>query len=488
MRRLSPPPAPHQIPAAAAPTSRGATAIVLAVAALASACATVQPHSAATLPALTLPAQWSDSAAATATAASSNSAALATWWQHFNDPLLSALVSDALQANTSVASARAALQQARAQREVSAAGLSPQLNASGSAQRSRSATSANTSTSSLFKAGLDASWEPDVFGGNHAAVTASDADARTSAAQLAQTQVSIAAEVALAYLDVRGTQARLGIARDNLASQLETLQLTRWRAQAGLASTLDTEQAQTSADQTRATIPPLETTLAQSRHALAVLTGQTPAALDARLAAVLPLPQPAETLALTLPADTLRQRPDVQAAEAAVQAAAARIDQAQAARLPSFALSGSLGLSALSLGGSTTALAALLGSVSAPLWDGGAGAATVNVRQAQLTQAQEAWRASVLTALQDSEDALVALRQDRERVTYLKSASTAANSAALLARQRYASGLIDFQTVLQTQRTALSTQDSLASAQASVSADHVRLYKALGGGWTPTAQ
>jgi outer membrane protein TolC len=219
-----------------------------------------------------------------------------------------------------------------------------------------------------------------------------------------------------------------------------------------------------------------------------VLTGQTPAALDARLAAVLPLPQPAETLALTLPADTLRQRPDVQAAEAAVQAAAARIDQAQAARLPSFALSGSLGLSALSLGGSTTALAALLGSVSAPLWDGGAGAATVNVRQAQLTQAQEAWRASVLTALQDSEDALVALRQDRERVTYLKSASTAANSAALLARQRYASGLIDFQTVLQTQRTALSTQDSLASAQASVSADHVRLYKALGGGWTPTAQ
>lgn len=486
MRHPSPPTAATSVPAlrpTPPATSRGATAIVLAVAALASACAVVQPHTAATLPVMALPTEWQQASPAP-TAGGPSATPLATWWQHFNDPLLSALVSDALQANTSVAGARAALQQARAQRDVSAAGLSPQVRATGSAQRSASS---NSNASSLFKAGLDASWEPDVFGGNHATVTASEADARASAAQLAQTQVSIAAEVALAYLDVRSAQARLGLSRDNLASQLETLQLTRWREQAGLASRLDTDQAQTAADQTRATLAPLETTLAQSRHALAVLTGQTPAALDARLSAVLPLPQPADTLALTLPADTLRQRPDVQAAEAAVQAAAARIDQAQAARLPSFSLSGSLGLSALSLGGSTTALAALLGSVSAPLWDGGAGAATVNLRQAQLMQAQEAWRASVLTALKDSEDALVALRQDRERVTHLKSATAAAHSAALLARQRYASGLIDFQTVLQTQRTALSTQDSLASAQASVSADHVRLYKALGGGWTPTA-
>jgi outer membrane protein TolC len=176
----------------------------------------------------------------------------------------------------------------------------------------------------------------------------------------------------------------------------------------------------------------------------------------------------------------------VRAAELQVNAAAARVSVADAARYPSFQLSGSVGLSALTLGGLSggAALAsALLGSVSMPIFDGGAASAQVRAQQAALDQARVAWQAAVLTALKDVEDALVALRGDRERLLRLRNAAEAAGNAALLAQQRYNSGLIDFQTVLETQRTLLSTQDSVASTTADLGADHVRLYKALGGGW-----
>ncbi|MFZ3140669.1 TolC family protein, partial [Polaromonas sp.] len=192
--------------------------------------------------------------------------------------------------------------------------------------------------------------------------------------------------------------------------------------------------------------------------------------------------------ALAIPAQTLRQRPDVRAAEHRVSAALARVSQADAARYPSFSISGSLGLNALTLGsltgGGASVVNALLGSVSVPLFDGGAARAQVRAQEAALEQARISYQATVLTALKDVEDALVALQGDRARLLHLQSAATAAQNADLLAQQRYTSGLIDFQTVLQTQRTLLTAQDSAASATADVSADHVRLYKALGGGWS----
>jgi len=301
--------------------------------------------------------------------------------------------------------------------------------------------------------------------------------------------VSLAAEVAVNYITLRGLQERLAIARRNLASQRETLQITGWRVQAGLSTSLAAEQARAAAEQTAAQIPQLEASLAQARHALAVLTGQPPGALDAQLATAAAVPLPPDGLTLAIPAETLRQRPDVRVAEERVAAALARVSQADAARYPGFRISGSLGLRALSLGALThgaSAAHALLASVSVPLLDGGAARAQLRVQEAALEQARVNYEATVLAALQDVEDALVALRGERERLLHLQAAAQAAGHAALLAQNRYESGLIDFQAVLETQRTLLSTQDSVASSVASVGTGHVRLYKALGGGWNPS--
>ena len=464
------------------PNQRPGLAVALLAGLLLSGCASLAPL-AAPLPETPTPAAW---LGATPPAAAGQAATdLAAWWQRFNDPMLTALVTEALQANTSVRSAQAALQQARAQRDVQQAGMGPSVGATGSARRGKSG--GNDATNS-FQAGFDASWEPDVFGGNRAALSASEADVQASATSLANVQVSLAAEVAVTTIELRSLQTRLAIARSNLAAQTETLQITRWRGQAGLVSSLDVEQAVAASEQTAAQIPALQTGIAQALNSLAVLTGQAPGALQSRLSAAAPVPQAPADLALALPADTLRQRPDVRTAEHRVSAALARVAAADAARYPSFRLGGSLGLSALTLGALTNGASvanSLLASVSVPLLDGGAARAQVRSQEAALEQARVGYQAAVLTALQDVEDALVSLQGNRERLARLQAASAAAANAELLARQRYESGLIDFRAVLDTQRTLLSTQDSVASTQATLSADMVRLYKALGGGWTP---
>jgi len=462
--------------------ARWTTGLTTLSSALLAACTSLAPPS-VELPATPLPATWS-TASVVPTAP-----ALADWWQRFDDPTLTALVKQALQANTSVKSAQAALLQTRAQRDAVAAGMGPAVSASGSAQRSQSG---RNDASNRFQAGFDASWEPDVFGGNRSALNASEADAAASETNLAQVQVSLAAEVAVSYIELRGLQNRLDIARRNLAAQAQTLQITRWRGQAGLVSSLEVEQAAASSEQTAAQIPALQTSLGQALNSLAVLTGQAPGTLSdvqsGALNTLAPIPQGPSDLALAFPAETLRQRPDVRTAEHRVSAALARVAAADAARYPSFRLSGSLGLSALTLGtlgDSASVLRSLLASVSAPLFDGGAARAQVRSQEAALEQARLAYQGTVITAVKDVQDALVALQGERERLQRLRAASAAAANAELMARQRYGSGLIDFRTVLDTQRSLLSAQDSVASTQVSLSASLVRLYKALGGGWTP---
>lgn len=451
------------------------------------------------------PAQWLQSAPDASHAPTD----LARWWQRFDDPSLAALVDDALRANPSLDTAAANWRQARALREAAEAGLLPTLDAGASAQRARTTGLPSRNT---FNLGLDASWELDLFGRLRAGASAAAADEAASADSLADVQVSVAAETALAYLELRGLGLRLAIARENLAAQEETLQLVRWREQAGLASSVEVQQAETSAEQTRAQLPALQQSAAQTLHALAVLTGRTPQALAAHLgtdgsegltaggsgaaapdteadtASTASIPLPQEDLVLSLPADTLRQRPDVRAAERQVQAAAARVQQADAARYPSLTLGGSIGLAASTLSGLTAGGAvvnSLVGSVSLPLFDGGALRAQVDAQQAALDAARASHRSTVLAALQEAEDALVALRRTRERLAALRQAATAADAAALLARQRYESGLVDFQVVLETQRTLLTTEDAVAAAQADLASGHVNLYKALGGGWRP---
>ncbi len=433
----------------------------------------------APVPAFDAPPQWSDIRCAVAPCTEAS----AQWWRRFNDALLADLVAAALRANTGVLSARAAVQQARALRDVAAAALAPGLGSSGSVQKG---SSGGRSTGTNFRLGLDASWEADLFGAQRSGLRASQAAADARDASLGDVQLVLAGEVALAYIQLRSAQARLTIAADNLASQLQTLQLTQWRAQAGLVSALEVEQALGAAAQTRARLPAQQTSIDQTRHVLAVLTGQAPAALDAMLARPGALPHAAADLALGIPADTLRQRPDVRAAELGVDAALARVAQAQAQRAPSVRVSASLGLSALTLGGlgATAAVAsALAASVQWPLFDGGAGQAQVSAQHAALEVARAAYLGTALAALKDVEDALAALRGDALRRVELMEAARAAASAALLARQRFDSGLIDFQTVLETQRNQLAAQDNVAGVSAELSAGQVRLFKALGGGW-----
>jgi len=431
-----------------------------------------------------VPATWANAAGANAVSRSED---ISRWWQRLNDPLLSELVEEALRNSPDMRSARARLTEVRARLDLADAGLYPALKGSLSGNRSKgSAVTGSGSTSELYNAGFDASWELDVFGARRRAIEAADADAGATLANLHDTQVSLSAEVALNYAQLRSYQARLQISRDNLAAQSETLQITDWRAQAGLVTTLEVEQARSNLMQTRAAIPALNTGLTKAENRLAVLLGKFPAALHDRLSPPLELPALPEEIALGIPADTLRQRPDVQAAERKVAAETARIGQATAERYPSFSLSGSLGWKAFTYGALGTAdslTRSVTASIAQTIFDGGAASSRIRAQNAVQEQALIAWEKAVLTALEDVENSLAAYANSRERQEALQVAATSARNAAELAKQRYQSGLIDFQSVLDTERSLLSSEDSLAGARMDELSALIGLYKALGGGW-----
>lgn len=414
---------------------------------------------------------------------------LSQWWRRLDDPLLSALIDEALAAGPDLRSAVARLREARARRTTAFAAFFPEVTGTASGRSSKSsAATGGGDTRELYSAGFDAGWELDLFGGVRRGVEAAEADLAAAAATLEETRVSLAAEVAANYVGVRSLQLRLAIARANLASQSETLQLTEWREQAGLANRQEVDQARSSREQTRAQIPALETVLAETEHRLDLLLGQPPGSLHPRLAAAGDLPPVPEQIAVGIPADTLRQRPDLRAAERAVAAATARVGVAEAARYPGFRLSGSLDVEALTLGaldnGGASA-SSLLGSITVPLFDAGRRRSQVEVQDAQREQALVSYEKTLLAALQEVENALVALVRNRERSAALAVATDAAHSAAELARQRYAAGLIDFQSVLDTERSVRALEDTLASARGDGVLALIKLYKALGGGWSP---
>jgi NodT family efflux transporter outer membrane factor (OMF) lipoprotein len=466
------------------------TLMVLAGCSL-TACLAVGPDYAQ--PQLDVPAEWNrlDISAESMTVAVTPGD-LSRWWQSLNDPLLTELVAEALLASPDLRSAQARLREARARRTVAASARFPTVTATGTATRSESSEETGSGdTRELYRAGFDASWELDVFGGVRRSVEAAEADLAASAENLYNTQVSLAAEVATNYVDVRSLQIRLGIARDNLASQSETLQLTEWRAQAGLVSNQDVEQARSNREQTRAQIPSLETNLAAAEHRLDILLGRTPGSLHPFLATSGNLPAVPNRIAVGIPADTLRQRPDVRAAERALAAETARVGVAEAARYPAFQLSGSIGLEALTLSAldnSGAGTSTLLGRITAPIFDAGRLRSQVTIQDALREQAEIAYQQTVLNALQDVENALVALARNHERSAALANATDAASQAAEMARQRYAAGLIDFQSVLDTERSVRALEDSLASARADGVLELIKLYKALGGGWSPLAE
>ncbi len=426
---------------------------------------------------------------------------VADWWQHLGDPRLTQLIAEAMKGSPDLQSARAKLREARAQRRLAAAKLGPTFSGSGSAQyldQGAGSVASGASNSGFgavslggsqefYNAAFDASWEPDIFGGQRRALEGARADEQAAVANLHSAQVSLAAEVARNYVEVRSYQAELEIARVNLESQIETLNLTDWRVQAGLATSLDFEQARTNVEQTRASIPVLETSLAEARHRVATLLGLAPAALSDELANQAAIPEIPYPLTVRIPADILRQRPDVAAAERTLAAETARIGEAKAARYPSFTLSGSVGVESLTLAAVTSGssmVASVAGSVAQTIFDSGRIGAQIGIQNAIQEQALATYRSTVLTALEDVENALVSLSNYRLQAGALARGVESARNAALLARQKYSAGIVDFQSVLDTQRTVLTVEESLNTAQTNSAIATIHLYKALGGGWS----
>jgi len=430
-----------------------------------------------------VPAHWQGPAAPGAR----DPATLAHWWRRFNDPGLDDLIQKALAASTDLKTAQARLREARARRDLESADLGATVTASASASRSKSGGEA---AHELYQGGFDASWEPDVFGGVRQGVRAADADVQASLESLRDVRVSLISEVALNYTELRTGEKRLAIAGANLAAQQELYELTRWRRQAGLASELDETQALTLLQQTRAALPSLRTAVVESRYRLDILLALPPGELKRSLTSTGDIPVAGDDVAVGIPADTLRQRPDVRAAERRVEAQTARLDQARAARYPSLRLTGFLGLQAASLGGLSASGAttnSLLAGVTAPIFESGRIRSNIEVQDAVLEQDRLAYEKAVLDALQEVENALVSVSNFSQRQAELARAGASARQALELARQQYSAGLADFQTVLDSQRTVLSLDDQLATSEGDHSTALIQLYKALGGGWTPSS-
>jgi multidrug efflux system outer membrane protein len=453
---------------------------LLGLAGLLAGCAVVGPDY--QRPNTELPPAWSATQAVPVPAAPLD----AEWWRRFDDPLLTQLVERSLAANTDVRIARARLRVARATSVQAESLLWPSVNAYGSATR---ASNGGQDAASSYGLGFDAVWEIDLFGGLRRGVEAADADAVARAATLATTQVSLAAEVARGYVLLRAYQLRITITQANLDNQSQTLQIAEWRAQAGLVGQLDVEQARSNREQTRAQLPALQDAATQTINALAVLLNVAPGTLAPELgaAAAPTIPSATAQPLAGIPADLLRRRPDIVAAERSLAAASARIGVAEAALYPSLTLSGTLGLqgavlSALSGSGAATRLIAA--SLGAPIFDAGRLRQQVVIRTAEQEEALAAYEAALFGALRDVENARASLANGRARGEALALAVQAARNAAQLANFRYRSGLVDFQTVLDTERSVRTLEDSQATTQADTVIALVQLYKALGGGWS----
>lgn len=454
-----------------------------------SACAATREHPETTVAAADalVPPGWNDRDARALGGTPADTAALVQWWSGFGDPLLTSLVERSVANNNDLAAAAGRLRSARAALTGARAGLLPSIGASAGASRSQTLTAPGLGSNN-FSLGADASWEIDLFGRLSGTVDAARADAAGSQASLFDLQRVITAEVATNYLNLRDAQARLGIAQSNLGIQRDNLQIAQWRYQAGLANALDVEQARTLVAQTDSSLPTLRQSIATAIHQLDVLLGQAPGASAAVLDPVRPVPALATVPATGIPAELLERRPDVVAARRTLEAAVIRIGVARADLYPALRLSGSLGTSAPAVGGLFgSVLGNIAGNLSAPIFDGGRIRSRIEQQRGSADTALANYRDTILTALQDVENAVVAVRTAREREEALGRAEAAARETLTLAELRYRSGSVDFQVLLDAQRSLLNAQDSRQSARTARSSAAVQLYKALGGGWPAPA-
>jgi len=415
---------------------------------------------------------------------------LASWWTTLADPTLSGLIERAAAGNLDLETARSRVREARARRRIAAGGLLPAFNAGASATSSRTDRRAGLDTSGqVYSSSFDAGWELDLFGGIRRSVEAATADLGASEENLGDVLVSLLAETALNYVEVRTFQARIAAAEASLKAQEETYLLVLWRVEAGLDDELAAQQARYNLENTRSQIPNLRTGLHEAMNRMAVLLGQWPGTLDAELEEPQPVPVPPEQIAVGVPADVMRRRPDVRRAERELAAQTARVGVAVADLYPRLALNGSIGIETLSFrepASSRTWTASGGPRVSWAVFDPTV-RPSIEVQSELQGQALIQYEAVILTSVEEVENALVAYAQEHRRRENLREATQAAQVAAELAQFKYQAGLTDFTTVLDAERSLLSFQDQLRQSDGTVTANVIRLYKALGGGWTSMA-
>ena len=437
------------------------------------------------------------------------------WWAAFQDPVLTGLIERAAASNLDVRTATSRVAQARAQRGINAAAEYPQLNGNGSATRQRLSRNGAASVFSggspgtaanglggsqggaipsrggipafdLFQGGLDASWELDLWGRVRRSIESADATLDASREARRAALISVTAEVARSYLQLRNTQAQMAIARANLATARESASLTDARSRGGLATDLDVATARAQQESTAATLPLLEQQEAQGVNAIGLLLALPPAALAPELLPARPVPPVPPTVPVGVPSELARRRPDIRQAEAQLHAATADIGMAQAEFYPRLTLTGSVSLQSSqvkSLFNAASAAYAFGPSLTIPIFEGGRIRRTVELRQAQQQEAAIQYQRVVLQAFTDVDNALVAYNAEQRRRTSLQNQVAQARRALGLAQSRYRQGISDFLEVLTAQRTVLAAEQQLADSQAVVSENLVALYKALGGGW-----
>jgi len=446
-----------------------------------------------------VPSKWQE---AQQTGIDTRSAELTRWWTSFNDPLLDSLVERAVRSNLDLRLAEARIREARASRAVTAAGEWPAVDVSSSYKRIRSSENAfavspqggggpssflgGNLDQNFYQAGFDASWEIDVFGGVRRSVEAADATIEANVENRRDVLVTLLGDVARNYIDVRGFQSRLEVARANLKSQQDTLDLTKVRFQAGLASDLDVAQQEGQLNTTAAQIPTLESSLKQAAYRLDVLLGSQPGALWDELSKAGAIPSLPPEVLVGLPSELLRRRPDIRTAERQLAAATAQIGAATADLFPKFSLTGTAGLQSISASDWFTGRSRFWSvgpTISWPIFDAGRIRANIEVRNAQQEQALAQYEKTILAALGDVETSLVNYSREQARYRSLSDAVAANRRAVEMSNELYIRGLVDFLNVLENQRSLYASENDLVQSEATMAANLVSLYKALGGGW-----
>ncbi len=435
------------------------------------------------------------------------------WWSIFGDRRLTALEERVADANLDVKTATLRLAESRFQRNVTAAAQLPALNGNGSYERegvsqngllglfsSLGGQSANGSFGSgvggvsgslispfsLWQSGFDASWELDLWGKIRRQVESADAQIDVAAEQRRDVLVSSLAEVARDYMQLRGVQMQIKIARDNLETARQILDVTRTRSERGVTTGLDVEDAAAQVEAVRAQLPDLQRQQSEQINALSLLLGEAPGALAGELVTPRAVPPSPPRLPLGVPSELARRRPDIRQAEAQLHAATANIGVAIGDFYPSVTLNGSVGFQALDLQNlwKGTSLQYAMGpNITLPIFEGGRLKATLAMRTAQQQEAAVTYHETVLKAWHDVVNALVAYRTERERHLRLVAQAAHARAALSLARDRYNNGVAQFISVLNDERTLLDAELQAAISETNVAVDLVALYKALGGGW-----